>query len=95
MNNKILDIKYHACLLCDAMVRNINENFSCISFEILSGGDVQVQVILDIATSAEYEYIDDLMAEFTTMQQTDCVKTPKIEIGRNRVPLKNIVFRKA
>lgn len=90
MNNA--DVKYQTCNICDAMHRNVNGNFKSISFEILDGGDIQLKFVLYEKLIREEEYIDDLMTEFESMQESNCVLMPIIEVG-NGLPLKNIVYQ--
>jgi hypothetical protein len=85
------EIKYQACNLCDALHRNINDNFESISFEILDNGDIQTKIVLSELTEQEEEYIDDLIAEFSALQERDCVLEPIVEIGASP-PLRNIVY---
>lgn len=89
-----IDIKYQTCNLCDAMHRNINDKFKSISFEILNDGNVQVKIILEKRTKIEDEYIDDIIAEFSALQLSDCVLQPIIVAENNNIPLKNIVYLK-
>lgn len=88
-----IEEKYQSCNLCDALCRNINDNFNSISFEILRSGDIQVKVILEKRTEIENEYIDDMITEFSAKQENDCVLKPIIEIGKNP-PLKNLIYQR-
>ncbi len=88
-----IEVKYQACNLCDAICRNINDNFESVSFEITDNGDIQTKIILSEFTEQEEEYIDDLIAEFSAKQENDCILKPIVEIGDN-LPLKNIVYQK-
>lgn len=94
MINDINKIKFQACNICDAMLRNINDNFLSVSFEMLNGGDVQVKFILEKQTKVEDNYIDDLVAELAALQSSNCVRIPQVEVGANKLPLKNIVYQK-
>jgi hypothetical protein len=85
--------KYQACNLCDALCRNINDNFESVSFEILGNSDIQIKIVLSNMTQQEEEYIDDLIAEFSALQESNCVLRPIIEIGYS-LPLKYIVYQK-
>lgn len=87
-----IEIKYQACNLCDALCRNINDNFESVSFEIIDNGDIQIKIVLSELTEQEEDYIDDLMAEFSAQQENNCVLSPIIEIGHSP-PLKNIVYK--
>lgn len=88
-----IEVKYQACNLCDAICRNINDNFESVSFEIADNGDIQTKIILSVLTEQEEEYIDDLVAEFSALQERNCVLKPIVEIG-DSLPLKNIVYQK-
>ena len=89
-----LEVKYQACALNEALIRNINNNFESVSFEIIDNGDIQTKIVLSELTEQEEEYIDDLIAEFSAKQENDCVLKPIVDIG-NSPPLKNLVYQKA
>lgn len=89
-----IEIKYQACNLCDALHRNINDNFKSVSFEILRSGDIQIKIVLEKLTEAEENYIEDISAEFLAKQQRDCVLKPVVEVGTNIPPLKHTVYQK-
>jgi len=88
-----IEVKYQTCALAEALIRNINDNFESVSFEILDNGDVQTKIVLFDLTEQEDEYVDDLMAEFSAKQENDCVLKPIVEIG-DSPPLKNLVYQK-
>ncbi|MCB0657858.1 MAG: hypothetical protein KDC57_17050 [Saprospiraceae bacterium] len=88
-----LEVKYQSCNLCDAMHRNINDNFKSISFEVLSTGEIQIKFTLDKITDRELEYIDDIITEFEAQQDWNCVLKPIIEFGDCH-PLVNLVYLK-
>lgn len=88
-----VEVRYQACNLCDAICRNINDNFESVSFEIIDNGDIQTKIVLSELTEQEKEYIDDLIAEFSAKQENDCVLKPIVDIG-NSPPLKNLVYQK-
>ena len=88
-----IKVKYQACALNEALIRNINDNFESVSFEIFDNGDIQTKIVLSVLTEREEEYIDDLIAEFSAKQEKDCVLNPIIEVGVNP-PLKYIVFQR-
>lgn len=90
-----MEVKYQACNLGYALLRNINDNFESVSFAILGKGDVQVKVALTKRTPAEDEYIYDLTAEFAARQETDCVLKPVVEVGKNIATLTHVVYRRA
>lgn len=88
-----IEVKYQTCNLCDALHRNINDNFESVSFEILDNGDIQVKIVLSELAEQEEEYIDDLIAEFSVLQEKNCVLKPIVEIGVSP-PLQNIIYQK-
>lgn len=88
-----IEVKYQVCNLCDAICRNINDNFESVSFEIIDNGDIQTKIVLSEFTEQEEEYIDDLIAEFSAQQESDRILSPLIEIGGSP-PLKYIVYQK-
>lgn len=88
-----IEVKYQACNLCDAICRNINDNFESVSFEITDNGDIQTKIVLSELTEKEEEYVDDLIAEFSAKQENDCILKPIVDIG-NSPPLQNIVYQK-
>lgn len=89
-----IEEKSQACALSEALIRNINDNFESVSFEILVNGDIQTKIVLSELTEQEEEYVDDFMAEFSVKQENDCVLKPVIEVG-DSPPLKNLVYQKA
>lgn len=88
-----IEVKYQACNLCDALCRNINDNFESVSFEIIDNGDIQTKIVLSELTEQEEDYIDDLIAEFSALQERNCVLRPIVEIG-DSPSLKNVVYQK-
>lgn len=88
-----IEEKYQSCNLCDALHRNINDNFESVSFEILNNGDIKIKIVLSKLTEQELEYIDDLTAEFEAVQEKNCVSELIVEIGDSS-PLKNVVYHK-
>ncbi len=88
-----IETKYQACALNEALIRNINDNFKSVSFEILDNGDIKTKIVLSELTEQEEDYIEDLVAEFSAKQENDCVLKPVVEIG-NSPPLKNVVYNK-
>jgi hypothetical protein len=89
-----IEIKYQVCNLCDALHRNINDNFKSVSFEILRNGDIQIKIVLEKLTEAEEGYIEDISAEFSAKQQRDCVLKPAVEVGTDIPPLKYTVYQR-
>lgn len=87
-----LEVKFQIHNLCEALIKNISNNLISVSFEILEYGYIQIKFVLNELSSEEIASIDDIMCEFTAMQQIDCVNRPIVEIGKSP-PLKNIVYR--
>lgn len=94
MNRSINEIKYQTSNICNAMLRNINANFISVSFDFVSNDDILVKVILEKRTEVEDNYIDDMIAELAASQQSDCVRKPKVEVGNQHSPLRNLVYQK-
>jgi hypothetical protein len=89
-----IEVKYQACNLCNALCRNINDNFKSVSFEIFNNGDIHIKIILEKRTEIEDEYINDMSAEFEASQQTNFVTTIEVEVKTDSPPLQNIVYQK-
>lgn len=94
MKNRIIEIKYQTCNLCYALLRNINDNFISVSFDFDDNDDILVKVILEKQTEVEDNYINDMSAEFSASQQSDCVKKVQVEVGNQHSPLENLVYQK-
>jgi len=94
MNRNINEIKYQISNICNALLRNINNNFISVSFDFVSNDDTLVKVILEKKTEVEDDYIEDMIAELAASQQSDCVKKPQIEVGNQHTPLRNLVYQK-
>lgn len=88
-----IEVKYQTCLLNEALIRNINDNFESVSFEILDNGFIQTKIVLSEITELEEEYVDDLMAEFSAKQMENCVLRPVVEVGDSS-PLKFLIYLK-
>ena len=88
MMNTVNEIKFQTCNIGDAMLRNINNNFLSISFN-LENGDVQVKIIMEEKTIIEENYIDDFVTELAALQNSNCIKKPIIELGNNKKLLNN------
>jgi len=95
MNKTMIEIKYQTSNLCDALLRNINDNFVSVSFDFVGNSDILVKVILGKRTQVEDDYIDDMSAEFAASQQRDCVRKIQVEVGKHHAPLQNVVYQKA
>jgi hypothetical protein len=93
IEDKSIQIKYQTCNICDALHRNINNNFLSVSFEILEDGDIQVKVVLRMRTEKEDEYIDDFITELEALQQNNCVRSPVIVTGAHELTLLNLVYQ--
>lgn len=93
MSRDINEIKYQTCNLCNAMLRNVNDNFISVSFDFDWNNDILVKVILEKRTEIENSYIEDMISEFSASQQSDCVKRPQVEIGNKHLPLRYIVYQ--
>ncbi|KIO76869.1 hypothetical protein TH53_12225 [Pedobacter lusitanus] len=59
--------------LCNAMIRNVNNNFYSISFDILQNEDIQVKIILYSYNEDEKNLVEDLMAEFSALEEKNNV----------------------
>ena len=87
------EIKFQSGNIANALIRNINDNFKNVSFEIKGNRDLQVQIVLYKQTELEEEYIDDMMVELSALQIDDRVLEPIVKIERNHAPLENLVFQ--
>jgi len=87
-----MGIKYQACNICNALLRNINDNFKSVSFDFIKGKDIQIKIILEKRTEIEDGYIEDMITEFTSLQESNCVPLPIVEIGDHHWPLQNLVY---
>jgi hypothetical protein len=75
------------------MLRNINDNFISVSFDH-AGNIIQIKVILEKRTYVEDTYIDDMITEFSALQEFDCVNKPLVQVGSQHKPLRNLVYQK-
>ena len=87
-------IKYQMINLCEALHRNINDNFESISFVVLKSGDIQIKIVLNNLTPYEEDLIEDISVEFSAKQERDCVLKPLVVVGNNDMTLTNVVYRK-
>ncbi|MDH6310678.1 hypothetical protein M2451_003555 [Dysgonomonas sp. PFB1-18] len=85
-------IKEQIVELCDSVVRNINNNFRNISLDIDDEGNLRIKIILDITTEKEYEYIDDISAEFEAVQENRIVKDIEVTTDLNSKPLPHLIY---
>lgn len=95
MKQDTIRIKYQACNLCSALLRNINDNFKSVSFEFINEDEIQIKIILHKRTGVEDDYIEDMITEFSSLQESNCVALPIVEVGNHRQPLQNLVYNKA
>lgn len=93
MNMNIL-VMYQSSNLCDALIKNVNDNFISVSFDILGNNDVLVKIILESKTQREDDHIDDIMAEMSARQESNCIRNPVVEVGWESIPLKNLVYQR-
>jgi len=87
------EIRFQASCLCQALVRNINQNFVSVSFEVLYDGTILVRFGLSSRSQIEEELIEDAIAEFSSMQEVDCIRAPEIRLWPFNDCLTNIVYR--
>lgn len=78
--------------LCDSTIRNINDNFRSISFTIEKDRSIKIKIILDIITEKEYDYIDDISAEFEAVQEGDILKDIEITTDINSKVLPFVTY---
>jgi hypothetical protein len=90
---EVTKVEYQTCNLSQAMIRNINDHFISVSFDFLKGGDINVRIILRQLTKNEENYIEDIMAEFSSSQKSNCVRSPEVLVGEDMLPLKNLVYK--
>ncbi|MDJ1466897.1 hypothetical protein [Xanthocytophaga flava] len=86
-------MKYQACLLCDALHRNINDNFLSVSFELTENQDIRIRIILKNKTEVEEEYIGDLLGEFEAQQGENNIADIEVYVNEIIDPLQHIVFQ--
>lgn len=85
-------IKNKMIELCDSIVRNINDNFRNISFNMEQNGHIQIKIILDYITEKEYNYIDDMSAEFEAAQESDVIKKIELTTDINSEPFSHVIY---
>ena len=78
--------------LCDSIVRNINDNFRNISFNMDDNNNIRIKIILDFITEKESEYIDDIITEFEAAQENDIVKEVEITTDTDSTPFLYVVY---
>jgi len=86
------EIKIKTSELCQAMVRNINDNFLSVSFAILLKKQIKIKIILLIQSNVEVELIYDLTAEFVALQTGYKIYPPIVSSFENDLPLECIIF---
>lgn len=92
MNNQTINIL--KCDICDALARNINDNFISVSF-IFSENEksVYIRFILKELTEKEEEYIDDCSAEIEASQPFIIINIESFTDASTRL-LPHIVYRR-
>ena len=95
MKKNINEIRYQACNICNSMLRNINDNFLTVSFDFLDDGNLLVKVVLKQKGKSEVEYIDDMIAELSALQESNCVSKPQVEVGSQHSPLRHLVYQRS
>jgi len=88
------EVMLQTCNLSTALVRNVNDNFVSVSFDILDNGEIQVKFILAVVTVVEEDYIIDAIAEFSALQENDIVRKPVIEIIGMGSPLTHSIYER-
>ncbi len=86
-------IKVLSCRLLISLLRNINDNFESISFDLKENGDIQVKVILSQIGDCEKELIEDIEAEFTATQEEDIVLPFLVTDNMFDSLFQNVVFK--
>lgn len=87
-------IEIQICNLVSSLIRNINDNFINVSFDVLENGCIQVKIILKNLTNAEKEYIDDISGEFEATQEKNIVERFEITTEKNSIPRKYVVYNR-
>lgn len=93
---KVIDneINLQKSNLINALQRNINHNFSSVSFDFTKDGIIQIKVILNNKTDIELDLINDISAEFTAVQNKDNVDDFLIVIEEeDSFPLKFLIYK--
>ncbi len=89
------EIKFQTSNICDALLRNINNNFLSVSFNISIGKAIDVKIILEKKTEVEDGYIEDFFAELSAAQQSDRTIEVRVEVGGDFLPLEYLVYSKS
>lgn len=87
-------IEIQICNLASSLIRNINNNFINISFDVLDNECIQVKIILGNLTNTEKKYIDDISAEFEATQEKNIVEKFEITTEKDSIPRKYVVYNK-
>lgn len=95
MNKNINEVKYQTCNISNALLRNINDNFISVSFDFEGNNYLVVKVVLVKRTEKEDGYIEDMIAEFSALQESDSVRKVLVEVGVEHFPLQNLVYQKS
>jgi hypothetical protein len=86
------DVKLVFCSLCQAMLRNINNNFKSVSFDIFNG-NVKVKVVLFQIDDDDESLIKDMMAELSSMSETNNILTAQIETDAGQDYCRYLLYR--
>lgn len=88
------ETKLQACNLCDALHRNINDDFQSVSFDFDDKNDIQVKIVMNKNIEQNNELFEDISVEFSAVQMTDCVESFLVTLAKDdNLPLKNVVYR--
>lgn len=74
-----------------AMLRNINNNFFSISFDIV-GEDIQLKIILHKKRDIEKRMVDDMIEELSSITETNTILKPIITTDLKAEKLEYIVY---
>lgn len=88
------EIRILMCELADSLVRNVNDNFINVSFDIMEDGFIQTKIILKNQTDIEDDYIDDIAAEFSAVQEKNIINKFEVTTDIKSKPLKYTVLSK-
>ncbi|NDV60166.1 hypothetical protein [Bacteroides sp. 519] len=80
------------CQLADSLIRNINDNFLNVSFDILDDGFIQIRIILEKYTDIEDDYINDIGGEFSAVQGSNIVKKIEVTTCKQASPRGYVVY---
>ncbi len=92
MNENEIEMMFHACNVCQALVRNISNNFLSVSFALTRSKLIDLKISLESATLTDYNLIEDFVAELSALYEYDCVGNVLIVEGSEHLPLSNLVY---